>query len=157
MSIKLLGLLVDYICFAMLFLKVIQRQLLLCMRTFVVRFLWRTCWLCTRKNKLLEQFSEQKYPPRFNIVNKISPEAACNYGCIVSNPETHEVLHYVEKPSSYISSTINCGVYLFDTSLFGFIRDVMNKVPMTIGKVNNRENKIKRNQGVDTLIHSGMN
>ena len=91
------------------------------------------------------------------LINKISPEAACNYGCIVSNPQTHEVLHYVEKPSSYISSTINCGVYLFDTSLFGFIRDVMNKVQITVGKVNSRENKIKRSQGVDTLIHSGMN
>jgi mannose-1-phosphate guanylyltransferase len=59
---------------------------------------------------------------------KISPEAACNYGCIVSDPQTHEVLHYVEKPSSYISSTINCGVYVFDTSLFSFIREVMNQV-----------------------------
>jgi mannose-1-phosphate guanylyltransferase len=62
------------------------------------------------------------------LIYQISPEAACNYGCIVSDPETHEVLHYVEKPSSYISSTINCGVYLFDTSLFAFIREVMNKV-----------------------------
>jgi mannose-1-phosphate guanylyltransferase len=70
-----------------------------------------------------------KVSPVLNLVNEISPEAATNYGCIVSDPQTHEVLHYVEKPSSYISSTINCGVYLFDTSLFGFIRDVMNKVP----------------------------
>src|SRR5437667_8566219 len=62
------------------------------------------------------------------VLDKISPEEACNYGCIVSDPHTHEVLHYVEKPSTYISSTINCGVYLFDTSLFGFIREVMNKV-----------------------------
>jgi len=46
----------------------------------------------------------------------------------VYDPTSHEVLHYVEKPSSYISSTINCGVYLFDQSLFKFIRDVMNKV-----------------------------
>jgi mannose-1-phosphate guanylyltransferase len=62
------------------------------------------------------------------LTNKISAEAACNYGCIVSDALTHEVLHYVEKPSTYISSTINCGVYLFDTSLFSFIREVMNKV-----------------------------
>ena len=62
-----------------------------------------------------------------NVIDKVPPEAASNFGCIVSDPQSHEVLHYVEKPSTYISSTINCGVYLFDTSLFAFIRDVMNK------------------------------
>uniref|UniRef100_A0A7N4UZ51 GDP-mannose pyrophosphorylase A n=1 Tax=Sarcophilus harrisii TaxID=9305 RepID=A0A7N4UZ51_SARHA len=36
-----------------------------------------------------------------------------NYGCIVENPETHEVLHYVEKPSTFVSDIINCGIYLF--------------------------------------------
>uniref|UniRef100_A0A4X1UBM4 GDP-mannose pyrophosphorylase A n=1 Tax=Sus scrofa TaxID=9823 RepID=A0A4X1UBM4_PIG len=36
-----------------------------------------------------------------------------NYGCIVENPQTHEVLHYVEKPSTFVSDIINCGIYLF--------------------------------------------
>ena len=75
---------------------------------------------------------------------KIAPEAACNYGCIVSNPQTHEVLHYVEKPSSYISSTINCGVYFFDTSLFEFIRTVMNKVLPLDTELIGSENKRKQ-------------
>lgn len=67
---------------------------------------------------------------------KVSPEAATNFGCIVSDPQTHEVLHYVEKPSSYISSTINCGVYLFDTSLFRHIREVMTKVDQLMSETN---------------------
>lgn len=33
--------------------------------------------------------------------------------------------HYVEKPSSHISNLINCGVYLFSTSLFTLIRTAM--------------------------------
>ena len=90
------------------------------------------------------------------LINKISPEAACNYGCIVSDPETHEVLHYVEKPSSYISSTINCGVYLFDTSLFAFIREVMNKVCETCDSTDCRGNRIKQILQVDMWIHTGM-
>jgi mannose-1-phosphate guanylyltransferase len=81
------------------------------------------------ENQAIGTMLGTKVSPSTSLVNyKISPEAACNYGCIVSDPESHEVLHYVEKPSSYISSTINCGVYLFDTSLFAFIREVMNKV-----------------------------
>jgi mannose-1-phosphate guanylyltransferase len=75
---------------------------------------------------------------------KIAPDAACNYGCIVSDPQSHEVLHYVEKPSSYISSTINCGVYLFDTSLFAFIRKVMNKVLSLKTNLMNSESKKKQ-------------
>lgn len=41
-----------------------------------------------------------------------------NYGCIVEDKSTHSMLHYVEKPNSYISSIINCGVYLFALSIF---------------------------------------
>ena len=80
------------------------------------------------KSNRNDAWNKSTNPSPSYVVDKISSEAACNYGCIVSDPLTHEVLHYVEKPSSYISSTINCGVYLFDTSLFKFIREVMNKV-----------------------------
>ena len=38
-------------------------------------------------------------------------ETATQYGCIVSDPETSQILHYVEKPESWISNTVNGGVY----------------------------------------------
>ncbi|XP_053140998.1 mannose-1-phosphate guanyltransferase alpha isoform X3 [Hemicordylus capensis] len=44
-----------------------------------------------------------------------------NYGCIVANAETHEVLHYVEKPSTFVSELINCGIYLFTPAIFHHI------------------------------------
>jgi mannose-1-phosphate guanylyltransferase len=47
-----------------------------------------------------------------------------NYGCIVEDSQTHQVLHYVEKPETYISTTINCGIYLFKLSIFEFISQV---------------------------------
>jgi mannose-1-phosphate guanylyltransferase len=46
---------------------------------------------------------------------RVPEDAATNFGCIVSDPNTKQVLHYVEKPESKISNLINCGVYLFDT------------------------------------------
>ncbi|XP_056631937.1 mannose-1-phosphate guanyltransferase alpha-A [Diorhabda sublineata] len=50
-----------------------------------------------------------------------------NYGCIVTNRETFEVTHYVEKPSSYVSTLINCGVYVFSPEIFNTIGAVHMK------------------------------
>jgi mannose-1-phosphate guanylyltransferase len=47
-----------------------------------------------------------------------------NYGCIVEDKATHQVLHYVEKPETYLSTTINCGIYLFDLSIFEIIGQI---------------------------------
>ncbi|XP_053256852.1 mannose-1-phosphate guanyltransferase alpha isoform X2 [Podarcis raffonei] len=50
-----------------------------------------------------------------------------NYGCIVANTETHEVLHYVEKPSTFVSELINCGIYLFTPAIFHHIGAVFQR------------------------------
>jgi mannose-1-phosphate guanylyltransferase len=50
-----------------------------------------------------------------------------NYGCMVSDRQTHEVLHYVEKPENYVSTLINCGIYLFNLEIFDHIRDELSK------------------------------
>ncbi|XP_073490415.1 mannose-1-phosphate guanylyltransferase regulatory subunit alpha [Aquarana catesbeiana] len=50
-----------------------------------------------------------------------------NYGCIVANAETQEVLHYVEKPSTFVSDIINCGIYLFSPTIFQHIAEVFQR------------------------------
>ncbi len=37
------------------------------------------------------------------------------------------MMHYVEKPTTYISSLINCGVYVFSTDIFTLLQDVYKK------------------------------
>jgi len=54
-----------------------------------------------------------------------TPTQALNYGCIVADKVTNEVLHYREKPETFISSTINCGIYLLNKSVFPLIKDVL--------------------------------
>ncbi|KAI8081511.1 nucleotide-diphospho-sugar transferase [Halteromyces radiatus] len=49
---------------------------------------------------------------------KVPREQATKYGCLVAKADTNEVLHYVEKPETFISDLISCGVYLFDTAVF---------------------------------------
>ncbi|KAG5519183.1 hypothetical protein PMAC_002271 [Pneumocystis sp. 'macacae'] len=53
---------------------------------------------------------------------KVSSDVTNNFGCIVWDSSTGEVIHYVEKPETHISSTINCGVYIFDGSIFDQIK-----------------------------------
>lgn len=47
-----------------------------------------------------------------------------HYGCMVTNKMTHEVTHYVEKPSSYVSALINCGIYVCSLDIFQKIGQV---------------------------------
>ena len=41
-----------------------------------------------------------------------------NYGCLGINDKTKEIVHYVEKPSSFVSNHINAGVYLLSSEVF---------------------------------------
>lgn len=38
-----------------------------------------------------------------------------------------KVLHYVEKPSTFVSDIINCGIYLFTPDIFQHIGTVFQK------------------------------
>lgn len=51
-------------------------------------------------------------------------QQSLNYGCVVEDKDTHAVLHYVEKPSTYISSTISCGIYVFSAQIFPMLATV---------------------------------
>ncbi|KAL0357554.1 UNVERIFIED_CONTAM: Mannose-1-phosphate guanyltransferase alpha [Sesamum calycinum] len=44
------------------------------------------------------------------LVIKVSPESANQFGEIVADPVTNELLHYTEKPETFVSDRINCGV-----------------------------------------------
>jgi mannose-1-phosphate guanylyltransferase len=43
------------------------------------------------------------------------------YGCVVVDEETCRVKHFVEKPESFVSDLISCGIYLFNKEVFGYI------------------------------------
>ena len=48
---------------------------------------------------------------------------AKNFGCIVSN-ENNEILHYAEKPETFVSDTISCGIYVFSPEIFDKLSEV---------------------------------
>ncbi|CAH9089157.1 unnamed protein product [Cuscuta epithymum] len=55
---------------------------------------------------------------------KVSPESASEFGELVSDPVTNELLHYTEKPETFVSERINCGVYVFTLDIFTAIQGV---------------------------------
>ena len=78
-------------------------------------------------DQMLKLF-EEKNAEALILGTRVSNDAAPNFGCIVSDPETKLVLHYVEKPESHISNLINCGVYLFSTSsIFPAIKSAIKR------------------------------
>jgi mannose-1-phosphate guanylyltransferase len=71
---------------------------------------------------------EEKDGEAVILGTRVPNDAANNFGCIVSDSHTKRVLHYVEKPESYISNLINCGVYLFATeAIFPSIKSAIKR------------------------------
>lgn len=71
---------------------------------------------------------EEKNAEAVILGTRVANDAASNFGCLVSDPHSKRVLHYVEKPESHISNLINCGVYLFDVDcIFPAIRGAMKR------------------------------
>ncbi|RVX08846.1 Mannose-1-phosphate guanyltransferase alpha-B [Vitis vinifera] len=58
------------------------------------------------------------------LVIKVSAESANQFGELVADPTTNELLHYIEKPETFVSDLINCGVYVFTPDIFTAIQGV---------------------------------
>ncbi|XP_073140267.1 uncharacterized protein [Henckelia pumila] len=58
------------------------------------------------------------------LVIKVSRESAHQFGELVADPDTNELLHYTEKPETFVSDRINCGVYIFTPDIFTAIQGV---------------------------------
>ncbi|CAG9570701.1 unnamed protein product [Danaus chrysippus] len=54
-------------------------------------------------------------------------QQSVHYGCMVREPTSNSVTHYVEKPNSYISTLINCGVYVCSLQIFHTMAEAFQK------------------------------
>ncbi|RZF48749.1 hypothetical protein LSTR_LSTR013833 [Laodelphax striatellus] len=61
------------------------------------------------------------------MATEATRQQACNYGCIVRDKETNEITHYVEKPSTFVSTLVNCGVYVFSLEIFQMMAEIFNR------------------------------
>jgi len=63
------------------------------------------------------------------LSKRVLSQDAHNYGCLVADPSSHHVLHYAEKPETFVSDLVNCGVYLFRMEIFDRIAAVAQQKP----------------------------
>ncbi|KAM9996802.1 hypothetical protein ACTFIZ_001754 [Dictyostelium cf. discoideum] len=75
-------------------------------------------------NDLL-QFHKQHGRPCTIMGTEIESAYANQYGCLVRDEKTAELLHYAEKPETFVSNLINCGVYCFSPQFFDVIGKTM--------------------------------
>lgn len=61
------------------------------------------------------------------MATEATRQQSLHYGCIVQDRDTSEVTHYVEKPSTFVSTLINCGVYICSTEIFQTFAAVFSK------------------------------
>jgi len=66
-----------------------------------------------------------KHQPRALVTvlgKKVSESHAKNYGCMVLDQNSAAVLHFAEKPETFVSDLANCGVYIFSPAIFARIQ-----------------------------------
>lgn len=61
------------------------------------------------------------------LATEATRQQSVNYGCIVENKATHLVTHYVEKPETFVSALINCGVYICSFEIFPIIGKIFTQ------------------------------
>lgn len=71
----------------------------------------------------LLQFHEDKKSLLTIMATEATRQQSLNYGCLVINGENC-VAHYVEKPSTFVSTLISCGVYVATNEIFQTMADV---------------------------------
>ncbi|CAL1535662.1 unnamed protein product [Lymnaea stagnalis] len=66
------------------------------------------------------KFHRERGPGAYGTIlgTEATRQQSLTYGCMFENKDTHEVLHYAEKPETFVSTTINCGIYLFTPHIF---------------------------------------
>lgn len=61
------------------------------------------------------------------MATETSRQQALNYGCIAKHQTLDYMTHYVEKPSTFVSTLINCGVYYCSVELFDTLSSVFKR------------------------------
>ncbi|KAJ3103804.1 Proteasome subunit alpha type-2 [Physocladia obscura] len=72
-------------------------------------------------------FDSQKAKGTATVMGfRVDRKLVNKFGCIVVNPESSQVLHFVEKPETVLSEIISCGIYLFDKDIFGVMAEAIS-------------------------------
>lgn len=77
------------------------------------------------------------------MATETTKQQSLNFGSLVIDAQTGSVNHYVEKPSSYVSCFINCGIYVCSLDVFFEIAQVFRSRELNYSNGNSQN----RDQG----------
>ncbi|KAK6617875.1 hypothetical protein RUM43_014104 [Polyplax serrata] len=90
--------------------------------------------------KLFDAHQKHKNAVATVMVTEATRQQSIEYGCVVLNKNTQEVTHYVEKPETFVSALINCGIYIFSMDIFQAMAQVFDKKQADYYSVSNNGN-----------------
>ena len=61
------------------------------------------------------------------MATEATRQQSVNFGCIAEDRATHAVLHYAEKPETFVSTLINTGIYICSSDIFHQIGAVFKR------------------------------
>ena len=62
------------------------------------------------------------------LSKKVPADQAHKYGCLATDPNSHVLLHYAEKPETFVSDLINTGIYVFSPQIFDALKKGKKKI-----------------------------
>ncbi|EGG23941.1 mannose-1-phosphate guanylyltransferase [Cavenderia fasciculata] len=81
---------------------------------------------------------------------QVPKEYANQYGCLIRDENTAELLHYAEKPETFVSDWINCGVYCISPSFFDLMTKTKNELQSSLQNIQSLEYPEISRRGFDT-------
>eukprot|EP01113_Clastostelium_recurvatum_P022235 TRINITY_DN2647_c0_g1_i3.p1 TRINITY_DN2647_c0_g1~~TRINITY_DN2647_c0_g1_i3.p1 ORF type:complete len:345 (-),score=69.43 TRINITY_DN2647_c0_g1_i3:78-1010(-) len=81
---------------------------------------------CAFPLKEMLQFHRDHKKPCSIMATKVPKDHSLFYGCIVKDESSNCLLHYTEKPETYVSDLVNAGVYCFDPTFFDMMGQEMS-------------------------------
>jgi len=71
---------------------------------------------------MVQELEKQPNAQCLLLTTEATREQSINYGCVVVNDE-NEVVHYVDKPTTFLSTHISCGLYLLRPSIWEHLEE----------------------------------
>ena len=79
-----------------------------------------------RPSDLLAAYAQHPSALGTVLVKRVDAAKAAVSGVVVADPTTRELLHYTEKPQTFVSDMVNTGVYVFSPAVFDVIQQCIN-------------------------------
>ncbi|KAE9555290.1 hypothetical protein FO519_001541 [Halicephalobus sp. NKZ332] len=72
-------------------------------------------------SEMVKELSNQPQAQCLLLTTEATRDQSINFGCVVVDLQG-KVLHYVDKPTTFVSTHISCGIYLMKPTLFDILR-----------------------------------